>query len=766
MKKNLLFFDLNNVYHIFKIILSVFILNIIQSVLLTHSVVALENFNRLEHIDFSTMPGNRVQIQLNFSSTPITPQTFSTDNPARIVLDFSGAKLGLKKKSQAIGIGLVQSTSAVEAHDRIRVVLNLVRMVPFDVQVVGNRVLVTVENIGAQSTLPKSGGSFTTPMPLKATVPQVSTKPMIPTVPFKPTTPLVSYEPNTPSVPFTPSVSYEPSPPKPQGAYIQDIDFRRTQDGAGRITIVLSEPTIMVDMRQKGTKIVLNFSNINLPSKLDRRLDVQDFGTPISFIDTSPLGSHVRMNIIIADNSEYHAYQRESIYVVEVKEKVVVKAEETKIEERKYEGQLVSFNFQNIEVRAALSLLFDLPGVNLNMVAGDDVKGSVTLRLKNIPWDQALDIILEARGLGMRKIGNVVMIDLKKNIDERKQRELTAQKKIKELEPLYTEFITVNYAKAKDVASLLQTRGDHSFLSKQGSVSMDERTNTLIIQDTATKIGEVRRLISSLDTPVRQVLIEARIVIANSNFSKSLGVKFGHSANQDLGQGNGVVFGGKVGGDTNFSGGTGFTSDTTMVGEGQGENFIVSLPAIVDAGSPASLGLAIGKIGSYLLQLELSAMQSEGSGEIVSSPRIITGNQQEAIIIQGTEIPYVQMAGVGSVAQVQFKPAVLELKVTPQITPDDRISMELSVKKDSEGKRINGNVSIDKREVKTNILIDNGETVVLGGVYERTMSNTLERVPFFADLPFIGNLFKRKSSRDEKSELLIFVTPKIIKETT
>ncbi len=554
------------------------------------------------------------------------------------------------------------------------------------------------------------------------------------------------------------------SRPVPRGPHIQDIDFQRTSDGTGRIAITLSDSAIVVDMSPKGQNIVLEFSDTALPKKLDRRLDVLDFATPISFIDTFPRGSNVRMKITAKGNFEHHAYQKDNLYVIEVKEKVKVKQDKIKIEERKYEGQLVSFNFQDVEVRAVLSLLFDLPWVNMNMIASQDVSGSITLRLKNLPWDQALDIILEAKGLGMRKIGNVVMIDLKKNLDERKQRELSAQKKIKELEPLHTEFIKVNYAKANDLANLLHTRGQHSFVSQRGNVSTDERTNTLIIQETASKISEIRNLINSLDTPIRQVLIESRLVIANSNFSKGLGVKFGYSANEDLGEGNGVVFGGKVGGDTLFSGGTGFTSDNTLTGEGQGENFIVSLPAIVD-GTPAALGLAIGKIGSYLLQLELSAMQSEGNGEIVSSPRVITGNQQEAIITQGTEIPYVQLAGVGAVAEVQFKQAVLELKVTPQITPDDRINMELSIKKDSVGARINGIVSIDKREVKTNVLVDNGETVVLGGVYERSSSNNITRVPFLSDLPLIGNLFKRRSSRDDKSELLIFVTPRILKGT-
>ena len=815
-------FVLKRLRRVFQIMATGFLLLMGSHLFLMPNAVALESFNRLEKIGFSTMPGNRVQIQLNFARSVQPPQSFSTDNPARIVLDFPDTKLGLKNKSQTIGIGVVQSTRAVEAIGRTRIVIKLVAMVPYDIQVGSHRVLVTVENMASKSTMPSTRDSL-----IPATY--VSPPPTLPVSPVSSTssgyddsstgwTSAVSSTPSgyddsstgwtsavsstssgydDSSTGWTSAVSSTPSgyddsstgwtsavsstssgyddsstgwtsptrvssKPVPRGPHIQDVDFQRTSDGAGRIAITLSDPAIVVDMYTKGQNIVLEFPHTALPKKLDRRLDVLDFATPISFIDTFPLGSNVRMNITAQGNFEHHAYQKDNLYVIEVKEKVELKKEEIKIEERKYEGQLVSFNFQDVEVRAVLSLLFDLPWVNMNMIASQEVSGSITLRLKNIPWDQALDIILEAKGLGMRKLGNVVMIDLKNNIDERKQRELSAQKKIKELEPLHTEFIKVNYAKANDLASLLHTRGQHSFVSQRGNVSTDERTNTLIIQETASKISEIRNLINSLDTPIRQVLIESRLVIANSNFSKGLGVKFGYSANEDLGQGNGVVFGGKVGGDTLFSGGTGFTSDNTLTAEGQGENFIVSLPAIVE-GTPASLGLAIGKIGSYLLQLELSAMQSEGSGEIISSPRIITGNQQEAIITQGTEIPYIESAGVGAVAQVQFKQAVLELKVTPQITPDDRINMELSIKKDSVGARINGNISIDKREVKTNVLVDNGDTVVLGGVYERSSSNNITRVPFLSDLPLIGNLFKRRSSQDDKSELLIFITPRILK---
>ncbi|MDM8566970.1 type IV pilus secretin PilQ, partial [Candidatus Halobeggiatoa sp. HSG11] len=697
------------------------------------TVVAFDGINQLEKIDFSTMPGNRVQIQLMFANNNITHRSFSTDNPARIVLDFPNTTLKLAKKSHIIGIGVVQNTNAVETQDRTRIVLSLVRMVPFDIIVENKRLLISIENV-AFKNISKSNDSLSSASTLSST--------------------------NTASLSNTRN-GYVLS-----GNHIQNINFHRTKDGAGQVAINLSDPAIIVnvDMEREINNIAVKIPNTKLPGNLDRRLDVMDFATPITFVDTLSKGNNIRINIGVRGNYEYHAYQTENIYMVEVKEKVEIKQKQLKIEERKYEGQLVSFNFQDINVRAALSLLFDLPGVGLNMVAGEEVKGHVTLRLKNIPWDQALDIILEARGLGMRKIGNVVMIDLRQNIDERKQKELAAQQKIKELEPLYTEFIIINYAKAADIVSLLRTGGQHSFISNRGSVSMDERTNTVIIQDTAAKIKEIRNLISSLDTPVRQVLIESRIVIANSSFGKELGVKFGYSGNEDLGHGNGIVLGGKLGGNTKFSNGTGFTTENSQpYGEGDGENFLVSLPI---AAPTAAVGLAVGKIGSYLLQLELAAMQSEGNGEVISSPRVVTGNQQEAVITQGTELPYFPPAGVGAAAKVQWKQAVLELKVIPQITPDDRVSMTLAIKKDAPGDEIGGEISIDKREVKTNVLVDNGETVVLGGVYERSDRNAMRRVPFFSDLPLIGALFRHKSRTSSKSELLIFVTPKILKEAT
>ncbi len=714
--------ELSRASRVLRVIVLGLILTLSYGLLFGNSAVALNGFNRLEQIGFSTMPGNRVQIQLNFAETAINPTSFSTDNPARIVLDFADTTLGLRKKSQPIGIGVVQSTSAVATRDRARIVINLIRMVPFNITVEGQRVLISIENSTSQTTT------------LQTHAPSI-------VAPIQP-----NYRPQ----------AYQASS---QGAYIEEIDFRRTRDGAGRVAITLSAPSMVVDMGIEGQDIVLKFPNTQLPEKLDRRLDVVDFATQITFIDTKSDGPNVRMNITVKKGDyEHHAYRSNNVYIVEVKEKIQLKMTEVKIEERKYKGKAISFDFQNIEVRAILSLLFDLQGdPNLNFITSDQVGGSVTLRLKNVPWDQALDIILETRGLGMRKIGNVVMFDLKTNIDARKQRDLKAQKEIKQLEPVRTEFIVINYAKASDIVSLLKTSGKHSFLSNRGAVSMDQRTNTLIIKDTATKIAEIRQLIASLDTPVRQVLIESRIVIATSNFSKALGVKFGYGGNEGLGTGKGLIIGGRLEGETDFG-----ELSQGFVAQGGGEQqYLVNLPAVIS--NRAAIGLAVGKMGSYLLELELSAMQTEGSGEVLSNPRIITGNQQEATITQGTEIAYTEPGGVGVPGNVQFKPAVLELKVTPQITPDDRIILDLNVKKDSPTE-VSGTLSIEKREIKTNVLVDNGETVVLGGVYEESSRKTLERVPFFSDLPLVGNLFKRRSSASEKSELLIFVTPRIIKE--
>ncbi|WP_050978431.1 type IV pilus secretin family protein [Beggiatoa alba] len=692
----------------------------------SYMATAHATVNQLNKVGFSTLPGNRVQINLDFAGNAQTPISFSTENPARIVLDFPNTAMRVDNRSQVIGIGAVQGASVVETNDRTRVVLNLVRLVPFTIQSQGNRVYVEVANIGNQIAPPSNSPILAVSQKAATLSAQAATL--------------------------------------PKGPRIDNIDFKRTRQDSAQIIITLSDPESIVNIQREVNDIIVDVEDVALQENLDRKLDVTDFATPVSFIDTKQQGNNVRMVITPKNNEFDHlAYQSDNKYIIEVKPLTPEEKEDLKKTDPVYAGQRVSFNIQNIPVSSALMLLTELPGVNLNIITSPAVSQlpPISLRLKNVPWDQALEIILQSQGLGKKQIGNVMTVDLKANLDERERKELEAQKAIKELEPVVTRQFQINYAKASDLVTLLRERSaekSHSFLSDRGSVTQDARTNKLIIQDTATKLDEIAALIAAIDTPVRQVLIEGRVVIAEESFGKSLGVKFGYGADQDLGSGYGVVVGGKTTGDTEFSSGTAFQV-------GSGEGLMVSLPAVASAiGASATaqtgtVGLAIGKIGSYLLQLELSALQVEGRGEVISSPRVITSNQKKATVLQGVEFPVAGTAGVGASAAPTFKEALLQLDVTPQITPDDRVIMDLNVKKDDPST----SGSIDRREVETQVLVDNGETVVLGGVYEQKTENTVERVPFFSDLPLVGNLFKTRTSTENKSELLIFVTPRIVK---
>jgi type IV pilus assembly protein PilQ len=464
-----------------------------------------------------------------------------------------------------------------------------------------------------------------------------------------------------------------------------------------------------------------------------------------------------------AQQYDHLAYQSDNTFIVEVRP-LSEQEQETRKEKAGFTGERLSLNFQDIEVRAVLQLIADFTG--LNMVASDTVGGNVTLRLKNVPWDQALDIILKAKGLGMRKIDNVIMVAPNAEIAAREQLELESSRQVEELAPLYTEFIQVNYAKASDLANLIKAE-ENNLLSERGSVTIDERTNTLIIQDITASLESIRQMLSKLDIPVRQVLIESRIVNADENFAKDLGVRFGYAKNtkqanpsilpsrDDIGrhpEDPVAVFTGSEEGNVDGTGGT--------AREGI-ENLLVDLPALA---SGAGASLIVGKIGSYLLQLELTALVAEGRGEDIASPKVITSNQRTAIIESGVEIPYQEASSSGATTTA-FKKAVLSLEVTPQITPDDRVLLDLSVSQDSPGLPVVGGIPINTRRVETQVLVDNGETVVLGGVYTRNESNAVERVPFFGDLPYVGFLFKRTSKSETKSELLIFVTPKILKES-
>ena len=582
----------------------------------------------LDDISFSTLPGDRVQFELTLSD-PVQgePLNFTIDNPARIVLDFPDTTLNLKQKNISVGQGAAHSVSAVEAAGRTRVVLNLVNSVGYDMDVRGNTVMVTLA--GSVSGTTSTGPSITARAAAGASESQ-----------------------------------------------IENIDFRRGDGGEGRILVTLSDPSASVNLGQEGGKIVVDFLNTSLPEEFNRRLDVVDFATPVKEIDTSPSGTGTRMVISTTTADFDHlAYQSDNQLTIEFKP--LTKSEKEEIQKQKfgYTGERLSLNFQDIEVRAVLQLIADFTG--LNMVASDTVRGNVTLRLKNVPWDQALDIILKSKGLGMRKDGNVILVAPQEEIAAREKLELEASKQIEELAPLSTEFIQVNYAKAGELAALIKAK-ENNLLSERGNVSIDERTNTLIVQDVAASLESIRSMVTKLDIPVRQVLIESRIVNADESFAKDLGVNFGFSRTTS-GQGTlsdneaHLTVGGGQPGDTDFGGGTSFNS-----GE---ENLMVTLPV---AGATGSFKLAYGVIGSYLLQLELSAALAEGRGEDIASPKVITANQREAVIESGVEIPYQQATSSGATS-VSFKKAVLALRVTPQITPDDRVLLDLNVNQDTRG---------------------------------------------------------------------------------
>ncbi len=659
----------------------------------------------LDDISFAGVSGNRVQITLNFSE-PLSaePLNFAIDNPARIALDLPNVTLNLAEKNQSIGIGAAHSITAVEASGRTRVVLNLVQSVLYEVELQDSSVLLTLFS--------------------------------------------------SPEIAVTPTgVS----------STIKDIDFRRGDAGEGKITVRLSDATTGVNLGYEGGQVVVDFIDTQLPGELDRNLDVTDFATPVQYINTSASGNNVRMMIsTLTEEYDHLAYQADDLYTIEFKPLTKADLEKQKKERFGYTGERLSLNFQDIEVRAVLQLIADFIGFNL--VTSDTVGGNVTLRLKNVPWDQALDIILTARGLGQRQNGNVLLIAPQEELAARERLELEAERQIEELAPLRTEFVQINYADAPEMATLIQAE-ETNLLSERGTVAIDERTNTLIIQDIATSLEAIRGLVTQLDIPIKQVLIESRIVNVDEDVMKEIGVRFGYSINskggdeggglsREAGGSPGVLIGGRRPGGTAEQG-TAFNVDGN-------EGLIVDLP-VTEAGV-ANLGLAIGKIGSYLLQLELSALIAEERVENIASPRVITSNQHEALIESGIQIPYQEATSSGATS-VSFQNATLSLRVTPQITPDDQVLMDLQVTQNTRGSpEVLGVPPINTRVVSTQVLVSNGETVVLGGVYTKEETKALTRVPFFSEIPYLGFLFKNKSDNVEKAELLIFVTPKILKD--
>ncbi|WP_155999649.1 type IV pilus secretin PilQ [Thioalkalivibrio sulfidiphilus] len=663
---------------------------------------ALAQGNVLERITYTTLPGDRLQVTLGFASQPAAPTSFTIDNPARIALDFPDTRIGLAQRSQDIGVGLARSISTAEARDRTRVVVNLVRMMAFETQVRGNDVVLT---LSPDASAPAAAVSQTAAAPATRTV--------------------------------------------TGDTQISNVDFRRGAEGEGRVVVHLTDPRTRVDVREQAGRIELNFLRTGLPEDLERRLDVIDFATPVQTIDTIRETDRVRMVVAATGKYDTLSYQVENQYILEVKPITEAEAEEIQRDRFTYTGERLSLNFQDIEVRSVLQLIADF--TDLNVVVSDSVTGNITLRLRNVPWDQALDIILRSKGLGMREAGNVIFVAPTEEIAAREKLEMESRKQVEELAPLRAEFIQVNYARAEDVAAII--RSDRTtFLSDRGSLTVDNRTNTLLVQDTEAKLADIRRLIDRLDIPVQQVLIETRIVIASDDFARDLGARFG------------VTGVGQTGRTQTFT--TGNLAGTTEMIRGDELSLLnrlnTNLP--VTSTSAGSIALSILR-PDVLLDLEISALQVEGRGEIISSPRVITANGQTARIQQGERIPYQEATSSGATA-VQFIEAVLATEVTPQITPNGNIILNIRVNKDNPGTLVvQGTPSIETREVETQVFVRNGETVVLGGVYEIDNLETLEKVPFFGDLPGIRHLFRRTGKSTRKAELLIFVTPKVIEET-
>lgn len=683
---------------------------------LNHSIASATT---LQNITFSSLAGDKVLIKLSFSGPATEPGSFTISNPARIALDFPNTSSSLGWKSKNIGIGFAKSVTAVAAGNRTRVIINLVQLLPFETRTEGRNVYITLA--GGRTASPTGKSSIIAPTTASTVVPGDNTI-----------------------------------------HNITNIDFRRGQKGEGRVVITLSDENTPISTGESANLIFVDFGNTGLPNSLQQRLDVIDFATPVQFIDATRSGNRVRLSITPAGRYEYLAYHSGKTFTLEVKPLVATKEEKEKEQlGQEYTGEKLSLSFQNIDVRAVLQLIADF--TNLNLVTSDSVKGSITLRLKNVPWDQALDIILKTKGLGMRKSGNVILVAPSKEITDREKLELQAKKQIEQLEPLKTELIQVNYAKATDLAALLTAKGT-GVMSDRGKTAIDVRTNTIIAVDTVERLLAVRKLVAKLDKPVKQVMIEARIVIANNTFARDLGVKFGVTSvsnKKSLITTSGSLQGTDV---TVAAGSSGLPISTTTstVPVGSLNNRLnVNLPAA--AANAGRIALAI-LSGNILLDLELSALQTEGRGEIISNPRVITADQQEALIQQGTEIPYQEATSSGATS-VSFKEAVLSMRVTPRITPDDRIMLELTVSKDDlSGTIVLGVPAIDTKKIKTQVLVNNGDTVVLGGIYEQRKIDSVSRVPFLGDLPFIGALFRNTNNQDDKSELLIFITPKILKD--
>ena len=682
--------------------------------------------NAIESIT-ANQQGANVVVNIAMKNAPAKlPLGFAITNPARIALDFGATSNATGKNTQEINLGEVRGVNVVQAGERTRLVMNLKRPVAYATAIDGKSVLVTVEGAGAQAAAPAPA--------------------------------------------TTTSAAAAPAAAAPR-QQLRNLDFRRGTDGEGRVVVDLPHGNVAVDVRQLGNRVQVDFFNTGLPETLRRRLDVTDFGTPVSRVTTSANGANTRMIIEAQGNWEQSVFQSDTQLVVAVRP---VKEDPNTLAQgpQGFRGEKISFDFQNIEVRAALQAVADISG--LNIIASDSVAGSLTLKLKDVPWDQALDVILQAKGLDMRKNGTVIWIAPKEELLTKEKLELEQRAQISDLEPLKSEIFQLNYQKAESFRNVfgLDAGGGatadtrNRVLSRRGSAIIDPRTNQLFVTDIASKIEDIRMLIQKTDVASKQVLIEARLVEANDGFSRNLGAKIGFNDMRGL-RGGDVGYG--VGGNRrvavggNLSGVGQITNQVGDAGGGFDNTTMVNLPAAAIGGiSPSSLAFSLfSSADNRFLNLELSALEADGKGKIISSPRVVTEDKMVAVIEQGIELPY-QVASSSGATSIEFKKANLRLEVTPQITPDGNVVLEVDVSKDSKGEETRAGFAINTQHVKTKVMVENGGTVVLGGIYQQTERSNESKVPLLGDIPVVGYLFKTQGRENAKTELLVFITPKIV----
>ncbi|RLU05968.1 type IV pilus secretin PilQ [Pseudomonas prosekii] len=668
----------------------------------------------LNALDVAALPGDRIELKLSFDGPPPAPHGYTTESPARIALDLPGVVSKLASKNRDLGGGNARSATVVEAKDRTRLIINLTELTPYSARVEGNNLFVVV----GQGAQPAASRTAAAKPAAAASAPRTARANPAPTKTFAAV-----------------------------GKTIRGVDFQRGTQGEGNVVIDLSDPSIAPDIQERDGKIILGFARTQLPEPLRVRLDVKDFATPVQFVNATATGDRAMITVEPSGAYEYSTYQTDNKLTVSIRPMTADDLHKRNADRFAYTGEKLSLNFQDIDVRSVLQLIADF--TNLNLVASDTVQGGITLRLQNVPWDQALDLVLKTKGLDKRMIGNVLLVAPADEIAARERQELESQKQIAELAPLRRELLQVNYAKAADIAKLFQSvTSAEAKIDERGSITVDERTNNIIAYQTQDRLDELRRIVAQLDIPVRQVMIEARIVEANVDYDKSLGVRWGGSIQNK--------------GNWNASGVSSGANGSTTIGT-PGSTSTNS--PFVDMGTAANTsGLGIAFItDNVLLDLELTAMEKTGNGEIVSQPKVVTSDKETAKILKGTEIPYQEASSSGATS-VSFKEASLSLEVTPQITPDNRIIMEVKVTKDEPDylNKVQDVPPIKKNEVNAKVLVNDGETIVIGGVFSNTQSKVVDKVPFLGDVPYLGRLFRRDVVSEKKSELLVFLTPRIM----